>query len=98
MMPISDLRDRFGVDRKNLSLGIEASLVMPISDPRERFFYPHHTPMIDTYCLAEYYIRRKNVPSNQQILGSQDGYDYTVDSRKNLNHALLSYWYKDILK
>ena len=26
-----------------------ASLVMPISDPRDRFFYPHHTPMKDTY-------------------------------------------------
>ena len=25
---------------------------MPISDPRDRFFYPHHTPMKDTYCLA----------------------------------------------
>ena len=22
---------------------------MPISDPRDRFFYPHHTPMKDTY-------------------------------------------------
>ena len=28
-----------------------ASLVMPISDPRDRFFYPHHTPMKDTYIL-----------------------------------------------
>ena len=41
---------------KNLSLGItvrhhEASLLMPISDPHDRFFYPHHTPMIDTYIL-----------------------------------------------
>ena len=26
-----------------------ASLVMPISDPRDRFFYPHHKPMQDTY-------------------------------------------------
>ena len=39
---------------KNLSLEItvrhhSASLVMPISDPRERFFCPHHTPMKDTY-------------------------------------------------
>ena len=37
-----------------MSLGItvrhhEASLVMPISDPRDRFFYPHHTYMIDTF-------------------------------------------------
>ena len=22
---------------------------MPISDPRDRFFYPHHTPMKDIY-------------------------------------------------
>ena len=26
-----------------------SSLVMPISDPRDRIFYPHHTPMKDTY-------------------------------------------------
>ena len=26
-----------------------ASPVMPISDPRDRFFYPHHTSMKDTY-------------------------------------------------
>ena len=43
--------------QKNLSLGItvrhhSASLVMPISDPRDRFFYPHHTPMKDTYSLT----------------------------------------------
>ena len=24
---------------------------MPISDPRDRFFYPYHTPMKDTYNL-----------------------------------------------
>ena len=24
---------------------------MPISDPRDRFFYPHHTHMKDTYNL-----------------------------------------------
>ena len=46
----------YGVDSKILSLGItvrhhSASLVMPISDPHDRFFYPHHTPMIDTYYL-----------------------------------------------
>ena len=29
-----------------------ASLVMPISDPRDRFFYLHHTPMNDTYYLT----------------------------------------------
>ena len=33
----------YGVDRK--------ILVMPISDPRDRFFYPHHTPMQDSYSL-----------------------------------------------
>ena len=26
--------------------------VMPISDPRDRFFYLHHTPMKDTYILS----------------------------------------------
>ena len=30
----------------------EASLVMPISDPRDRFFIPHHTPMQDTYFIG----------------------------------------------
>ena len=25
--------------------------MMPINDPRDRFFYPHHTPMKDTYNL-----------------------------------------------
>ena len=44
------------MDRKNPSLGItvrhhSASLVMPISDPRDRLFYPRHTPMKDTYIL-----------------------------------------------
>ena len=43
--------------QKNLSLGItirhhSASLVMPISDPRDRFFDPHHTPMKDTYIIC----------------------------------------------
>ena len=39
------------------SLGItvrhhSAGLVMPISDPRDRFFCPHHTPIKGTYSLA----------------------------------------------
>ena len=42
----------YGMDRKICHLGSLASLVMPISDPRDRLFYPHHTPMKDTYCLA----------------------------------------------
>ena len=47
----------YGVDRTNPSLGItvlhhSASLVMPISDRRDRFFYPHHTPMKDTHNLS----------------------------------------------
>ena len=29
-----------------------ASFMMPISDPRYRLFYPHRTPMKDTYILA----------------------------------------------
>ena len=42
---------------KNPSLGItvchhSASLVMPIRDPRDRFFYPTLTLMIDSYILA----------------------------------------------
>ena len=32
-----------------------ASLVMPISDPLDRFFYPHHTPMKDIYNLSLLY-------------------------------------------
>ena len=44
----------YDVDRKIRHSGSlfrhhSASLVMPISDPRDRFFYPHHTPMKDTY-------------------------------------------------
>ena len=31
---------------------------MPISDPRDRFLYPHHTPMKDTYYLSP----GKNIP------------------------------------
>ena len=27
--------------------------MMPISDSRDRFFYPHHTPMNDTYNLTK---------------------------------------------
>ena len=48
--------------QKNPSLGItvrhhSASLVMPISDPRDRFFNPHHAPMKDTYYfnIREYF-------------------------------------------
>ena len=47
-----------------------ASLMMPISDPRDRFFYPHHTPMKGTYLSvqvkhADILIRyaRKNFPA-----------------------------------
>ena len=48
----------YGVDRKIYHSGslfgiTRASLMMPISDPRNRFFYPHHTPMKDTYFLNE---------------------------------------------
>ena len=41
----------FGVDRKIYHSGSLFGIVMPISDPRDRFFYPHHTPMKDTYFL-----------------------------------------------
>ena len=29
---------------------------MPINDPRDIFFYPHHTPMKDTYNLSAYLV------------------------------------------
>ena len=32
--------------------GPAASLMKPISDPRDRFFYPHHTPMKVTYSVT----------------------------------------------
>ena len=41
-----------GVDRRITVRHHSASLVMPISDPRGRFFYPHHTSVKDTYSLA----------------------------------------------
>ena len=28
--------------------------MMPVSDPRDRFFYPHHTPMKDTYFTSQH--------------------------------------------
>ena len=47
----------YGVDRKKPSLEItvrhhSTSLVMPVSDPRDGFVYPHHTPIKYTYSLA----------------------------------------------
>ena len=61
--------------QKNPSLGITvrhhgASLVMPISDARDRFFYPRHTPMIDTYNFSSFgllgfpVMLRSSVPVN----------------------------------
>ena len=52
--------------QENLSLGItvrhhSASLVMPISDPRDRFFYPYHTPMKDTYIINRPEISREGI-------------------------------------
>ena len=40
------------VTRDHCLASLSASLVMPISDPRDRFFYPHHTPMKDAYNLT----------------------------------------------
>ena len=37
------------ITRDHCNQHISASLVMPISDPRDRIFYPHHIPMKDTY-------------------------------------------------
>ena len=41
---------------KSVTRDHSASPVMPISDPRDGFFYPHHTSMKDTYSiiLAKY--------------------------------------------
>ena len=39
---------RLGINVRHHS----ASLLMPNSDPCDRFFYPHQTPMKDTYSLA----------------------------------------------
>ena len=36
-------------DHSSTSLGKPC---VPISDPRDRYFYPRHTPMKDTYSLA----------------------------------------------
>ena len=46
----------WGWDSKNLSLGITAchhlaNLVVPNGEPRDRFFYPTLTLMMDSYCL-----------------------------------------------
>ena len=51
---------------KNLLLGItvrhhSASLVMPIIDPRDRYFYPHHTPMKDTYHLTHVHLTQDRI-------------------------------------
>ena len=58
----------YGVDRKNPSLGItvrhhEASLVMPNSDPRDRFFNPHDTPTKATYNPGWVSIWRQEIPN-----------------------------------
>ena len=46
----------YGVDTKirhsGSLTGITRQASMPISDPHDRFFYPYHTPMKDTYSLA----------------------------------------------
>ena len=35
-----------------------ASLVMPNNDPSDVFFYPHHTPMIDTFSCKTFDLPR----------------------------------------
>ena len=47
--------------QKNLSLGITvchhlASLVMPDSDLKDGFFYPHLTPMKDSYNIMSWFM------------------------------------------
>ena len=42
---------------------------MPINDPRDRFFYPHHTPMKDAYNhISDHYARSKR----KDIIDSKD--------------------------
>ena len=59
--------------QKNPSLEItvwhhSASLVMPINDPRDRFFYPYHTPMKDyKYLSCVYGVDRKM--SRESLIG-----------------------------
>ena len=38
--------------------------MMPISDPRDRFFYPHHTPMKDTYNVPLFMLSRSRPAKN----------------------------------
>ena len=60
-----------GMQEKLSIMGVSsASLVMPISDPRDRFFYPHHTPMKATYNLyCAYPSFLEYEPSNALKLG-----------------------------
>ena len=60
-----------GLDTKVSIMGVSSgqknkSLVMPISDPRDRSFYPHHTPMKDTYNLIK--VRTKSRASSALIV------------------------------
>ena len=56
--------------QKNPSLGItvrhhSASLVMPISDPHDRFFYPHHIPMKGfVVVVVLFYVHGKHLRSS----------------------------------
>ena len=55
---------------------------MPISDPRDRFFYPHHTPMIDTYCLAHGQRQPiRDVKSDVRILNFRSDVTYKLHGK-----------------
>ena len=68
---------RVRVGKKNPSLGItvchhSASLMMPNGDPRDRFFYPTLTLMIDSYSLhIVHYFIYVNISSNEFVTLAQ---------------------------
>ena len=61
--------------------------MMPISDPRDGIFYPHYTPMIDTYCLA-HGLRQlpRDVKSDVRVLYIRSDVTYAL-LRKATNDA-----------
>ena len=67
--------------------------MMPISDPRERFFYPHHTPMKDTYIISRLLVsigdtRIKHSQENLwNCISSQIAFWYALEI-KHIEHIL----------
>ena len=50
---IHHLGSQFDITRDHCSTSLGKPEVMPISDPCDRFFCPHHTPMKETYILTK---------------------------------------------